>query len=165
MIHKQSYDQVLDTIITSDPRYHRDAYHFVREGLDYTQQTISKHEDGTVRHITGQELLAGMRAKALEEYGPMALLVLNEWGVSRCEDFGEIVFNMVEHDLLARTDEDSRDDFKGAYSFEEAFRRPYLPPEPETVEPPPANRTITSATGSEGERSNKPAESEASDKQ
>ena len=99
MIHKQSYDQVLDTIITSDPRYHRDAYHFVREGLDYTQQTISKHEDGTVRHITGQELLAGMRANALEEYGPMALLVLNEWGVSRCEDFGEIVFNMVEKHL------------------------------------------------------------------
>jgi hypothetical protein len=66
----------------------------------------------------------------------MALLVLNEWGVSRCEDFGEIVFNMVEHDLLARTDDDSRDDFKGGYSFEEAFRQPYLPPEPETVEPP-----------------------------
>ena len=60
----QSYDEVLDTIIASDPRYLRDAYHFVREGLDYTQQTISKQEDGTVRHITGQELLGGMRAIA-----------------------------------------------------------------------------------------------------
>ena len=68
MIHKQSYDEVLDTIIASDSRYHRDAYHFVREGLDYTQQTISKQEDDTVRHITGQELLGGMRANALEEY-------------------------------------------------------------------------------------------------
>lgn len=165
MIHKQSYDQVLNEITASDMRYHRDAYHFVREGLDYTQHTISKQEDGTVRHITGQELLGGVRAHALKEYGPMALMVFNEWGILRCEDFGEIVFNMVEHGLLARTDEDSLDDFKGGYSFEEAFRRPFLPPEPETVEPSPANRIITPAAGSEGKRSNKPVEPEASDKQ
>ena len=165
MIHKQSYDQILNSIIASDSRYHRDAYHFVREGLDYTQQTISKQEDCIVRHITGQELLGGMRAHALEEYGPMALMVLNEWGISRCEDFGEIVFNMVEHDLLARTDKDSRDDFKGGYDFEEAFRLPFLPPELETIEQSSANRIITPASGSEGERSNKPVEPEASDKQ
>ena len=162
MIHKQSYDEVLDAIIASDPRYHRDAFHFVREGLDYTQQTISKQEEGIVRHISGQELLGGMRAHALEEYGPMALVVLNEWGVSCCEDFGEIVFNMIEYDLLARTAEDSRDDFKGSYSFDEAFRQPFLPPEPETAELPSTNRTIAQSSGNKGERSNKP---EASDKQ
>ncbi len=165
MIHKQSYDEVLDAIIASDPRYHRDAFHFVREGLDYTQQTISKQEEGIVRHISGQELLGGMRAHALEEYGPMALVVLNEWGVSCCEDFGEIVFNMIEYDLLARTAEDSRDDFKGSYSFDEAFRQPFLPPEPETAELPSTNRTIAQSSGNKGERSNKPVEPEASDKQ
>ncbi|MDP7011115.1 MAG: hypothetical protein QF685_07025 [Verrucomicrobiota bacterium] len=165
MIHKQSYDEVLDAIIASDPRYHRDAFHFVREGLDYTQQTISKQEKGIVRHISGQELLGGMRAHALEEYGPMALVVLNEWGVSCCEDFGEIVFTMIEYDLLARTAEDSRDDFKGSYSFDEAFRQPFLPPEPETAELPSTNRTIAQTSGNKGERSNKPVEPEASDKQ
>lgn len=165
MIHKQSYDEVLDTIIVIDSRYHRDAYHFVREGLDYTQHNISKQEDNTVRHISGQELLGGMRAHALEEYGPMALMVLKEWGVLRCEDFGEIVFNMVEHDLLARTDEDTRDDFKGGYSFQEAFHQPFLPPEPETLESLPVNRTIAPVTGSEDDRSNKPAKPKASDKQ
>ena len=165
MIHKQSYDQILNSIIASDSRYHRDAYHFVREGLDYTQQTISKQEDGTLRHISGQELLGGMRAHALEEYGPMAQMVLKEWGISRCEDFGEIVFNMVEHDLLARTDEDTRDDFKGGYSFQEAFCQPFLPPEPETAEPYPANRTITPGTGSVDDRSDKPVKPKASDKQ
>ena len=165
MIHKQSYDQILNAIIASDSRYHRDAYHFVREGLDYTQHTISKQEDGTLRHISGQELLGGMRAHALEEYGPMAQMVLKEWGILRCEDFGEIVFNMVEHDLLARTDEDTRDDFKGGYSFQEAFRQPFLPPEPETLEPLPVNRAITPVTGSEDDRSNKPAKPKASDKQ
>ena len=113
MIHRESYDEVLDGIIAKDPRYHRDAYHFVREGLDYTQQSISKQQEGIVRHISGQELLGGMRSHALEEYGPMAMMVLGEWGIRRCEDFGEIVFNMVEYELLAKTDEDSRDDFSG----------------------------------------------------
>lgn len=80
MIHRESYDEVLDGIIAKDPRYHRDAYHFVREGLDYTQQSISKQQEGIVRHISGQELLGGMRSHALEEYGPMAMMVLGEWG-------------------------------------------------------------------------------------
>ena len=90
MMYKQSYDEVLEEIISVDPRYQRDAYHFVREGLDYTQQSISKQEKGVVRHISGQELLGGMREHALEQYGPMTLLVLDEWGVKSCEDFGEI---------------------------------------------------------------------------
>lgn len=34
---------------------------------------------------------------------------------------------MVEAGLLAKTDEDSRSDFEGAYDFEEAFRKPFLP--------------------------------------
>ena len=63
MIHRKSYDEVLDGIIAVDSRYHRDAYHFVREGLDYTQESISKQGEGTVRHISGQELLAGMRSE------------------------------------------------------------------------------------------------------
>jgi len=167
MIHKQSYDEVLDTILAADSRFHRDAYHFVREGLDYTQQSISKQEDGTVRHISGQELLGGMRAHALEQYGPMALLVLNEWGLTRGEDFGEIVFNMVEHELLAKTDEDTRTDFAGGYSFDEAFRQPFLPPAAAEPELPEVNRTIPPPT--ETERSSNPInptnQSKASDKQ
>ena len=68
MIHRKSYDEVLDGIIAVDSRYHRDAYHFVREGLDYTQESISKQGEGTVRHISGQELLAAcarMRWKSM----------------------------------------------------------------------------------------------------
>ena len=149
MIHKQSYDEVLDTILAADPRFHRDAYHFVREGLDYTQQSISKQEEGTVRHISGQELLGGMRAHALEQYGPMALLVLNEWGLTRGEEFGEIVFNMVEHELLAKTEDDTRTDFAGGYSFDEAFRKPFLPPAAPEPELPEVNRTIPPPTETE----------------
>lgn len=163
MNFKQSYDDVLDAIIAADPRFHRDAYHFVREGLDYTQQAISNQEEGVVRHISGQELLGGMRAHAIEQYGPMALPVLDEWGVKRCEDFGAMVFNMVEHELLAKTEEDTMEDFSGGYDFEEAFRQPFLPPEPD---PAPASRNVTPVTGSPGsERPKNPTRPEASDKQ
>ena len=163
MIHKQSYDEVLDTILAVDSRFHRDAYHFVREGLDYTQQSISKQEEGTVRHISGQELLGGMRAHALEQYGPMALLVLNEWGLMRAEDFGEIVFNMVEHELLAKTEDDTRTDFAGGYTFDEVFRQPFLPPAAPEPELPEVNRTIPPPT--EAERPSNPTSPKASDKQ
>jgi uncharacterized repeat protein (TIGR04138 family) len=87
-----------------------------------------------VHHITGPELLGGIRSYGLQQFGPMTMTVFEEWGVRQCRDYGEIVFNMVEHSLLAKTDTDSRDDFKGGYEFEEAFRRPFLP----TKQPPPA---------------------------
>ena len=123
----QGFDEVLKSMVALDPRYHRNAYLFVREGLDYTQQQICKQETGVPRHVGGQELLGGLRAYALEQYGPMALMVLTEWGIYCCEDFGEIVFNMVESRLLAKTDDDSREDFKGGYDFLDAFRKPFLP--------------------------------------
>lgn len=162
MNHKQSYDEMLEAIIAGDSRYHRDAYHFVREGLDYTQRTISEQEDGAVRHISGQELLGGIRAHALELYGPMALTVLGEWGVSRCEDFGAIVFNMVEHELLAKTEEDSADDFTGGYDFQEAFHVPFLPPAPKPETPSAAERNITPIAGVDSDRSQNPTEPKAS---
>jgi len=122
-----NFNEVLEVILARDPRYHHDAYHFVREALDYTQKAISKANKGQVRHITGQELLAGIRAYALARYGPMAITLLREWGVQRCEDFGEIVFTLIEHGVLSKTETDSRADFGGGYDFEEAFRKPFLP--------------------------------------
>lgn len=133
-----NFDEVIDLIAARDPRYRKDAYVFVREALDHTQRMIGKPKKDEIRHVSGRELLAGMREYALQQYGPMTTTVLEEWGVRRCEDFGELVFNMVESGLLAKTDKDSRDDFKNGYSFEEAFRQPFLPagkqasPAPET---------------------------------
>lgn len=120
-------DEVLDKITTKDPRYAREAYFFVREALDHTQKVVLKSGKSDLRHVTGQELLEGIRQYALEQFGPMALAVLEEWGVRRGEDFGEIVFNMVDNSLLGKTETDTREDFKGGYDFTEAFRRPYLP--------------------------------------
>lgn len=123
----QSYSDVVEEILAKDPRYQAEAYHFVREGLDHTQKTIGKANHGKYRHVTGQELLKGLRRYALTQYGPMALALLNEWGIQRCEDFGEIVFNLIDQQVLSRTATDSRADFQGGYDFAEAFRKPFLP--------------------------------------
>jgi uncharacterized repeat protein (TIGR04138 family) len=122
-----SFEDELANILARDPRYRLEAYAFVREALDHTQQMMGRPPPNEIRHVTGRQLLEGARHYALTQYGPMALLVLEEWGIRSCEDIGEIVFNMVEANLLAKTDEDSRDDFKGAYDFQEAFREPFLP--------------------------------------
>ncbi len=126
-MHEVNFDEAVEQIRAKDPRYHREAYLFVREALDHTQKNLVKDTRGRIRHVSGQELLEGIREFALAQYGPMALTLLAEWGVHRCEDFGEIVFNMVEISLLAKTDKDSRADFAGGYDFDEAFRKPFLP--------------------------------------
>ena len=126
-MHEVSFEEALELIHGKDPRFHPDGYRFVREALDHTQKASGKENRDQVRHVTGQELLGGIRDFALAQFGPMAMTVLDEWGIHTCEDFGDIVFNMVEIGLLAKTEKDSRADFARAYDFYEAFRRPFLP--------------------------------------
>jgi len=118
-------EELLETILTRDPRYTVEAYAFVRAGLDFTVRRLDKP-----RHVSGQELLAGIREFALAEFGPMTKTVLNGWGIRRTEDIGEIVFNMVESGLLGKTEKDSRADFANGYNFDEAFRKPFQPAVP-----------------------------------
>ncbi len=75
----------------------------------------------------GGELLHGIREYALSVYGPMTPTLFAEWGIHCCEDFGEIVFNMIRHHQVTQSDSDSPDDFKDGYDFHDAFRKPFLP--------------------------------------
>src|SRR2546423_3545957 len=126
-MHEVSFEEALAKIREKDPRYDREAYLFVREALDHTQKTISKETRGKMRHVSGQELLGGIRDFALAQFGPMVTTVLESWGIRACSDFGDIVFNMVEVGWLAKTEKDSRTDFEGGYDFQEAFQKPFLP--------------------------------------
>ena len=126
-MQEASFEEGLEQILAKDSRYHRDAYLFVREALDYTQKSIVKEHRGQMRHITGQELLGGLGQYALHQYGPMTSTLLEEWGIRTCGHFGEIVFNMVETGLLAKTEKDTRDDFQTGYDFVDAFQKPYWP--------------------------------------
>ena len=136
-----NFEEILEKIVGRDPRYQSDAYFFLKEALDHTQKIVSKSKKGEIRHVSGQELLSGIRDYALSQFGPMTITVLEEWGIRSCEDFGEMVFNMVASNLLAQTENDTRDDFKDGYDFNEAFRRPFLPtPKPSRPEPTSAER-------------------------
>jgi len=122
-----NFDEAVEQILGTDARFQRDAYTFVREALDFTQKLISKENKGAVRHVTGQELLDGIRQYSLIQFGPMTMTVLEEWGINHSKDFGDIVFNMVEIGLLAKTEKDTRDDFQTGYDFTEVFRKPFWP--------------------------------------
>ena len=113
----------LKELVGVDPGYDLEAYVFVQESLDYLFREMKER-----KHIDGRELLEGIRRYALEEYGPLARVVLEHWGVYRCEDFGRIVFRMVDRGIMKKTASDSIDDFKGGYDFSQAFDRPFLPP-------------------------------------
>jgi uncharacterized repeat protein (TIGR04138 family) len=128
-MQKPNFGESVDEILGRDNRYDRDSYYFVREGLDFTLKLLKKqhHSQASHRHVSGQELLEGLRRYALDQFGPMAKTVLDYWGVRRCEDFGEIVFNMVEKGILGKTEQDSREDFRGGFDFDEAFVRPFQP--------------------------------------
>lgn len=114
--------EILKAILARDFRYTQEAYLFVRAGLEFTVRQLEKP-----RHVSGQELLEGIRTFALQEFGPMSKTVLAGWGIERTEDVGEIVFNLVDTGLLGKTERDCREDFADGYDFEEAFRRPFLP--------------------------------------
>src|SRR3954467_12582055 len=98
------FEQVIKVIVERDPRYKREAYMFIREALDYTQKMLGKPTPDEIRHVTGRDLLEGVRHHSLEQFGPMVPTVLGEWGIRSCEDVGEVVFNMVEANLLAKTE-------------------------------------------------------------
>lgn len=105
-----------------DRRFARHAYEFVLDALDHTIVTLGKDRlTGEERHVGGQELLEGIRELAAQQFGPMAGVVFRRWGITRSEDFGEIVFNLIDAGLLSRRAEDSRMDFSDGCDFEQAF--------------------------------------------
>jgi len=126
------FEEVIDLICREDTRYGKKAYDFVRQGLDHTVKELRKQDpkrDGRSFHVSGPELLDGMRIYALDQYGPMAITVLKAWGVKRCRDFGAIVFNLIDYKVFSKTEKDRREDFKEIYRFKEAFVKPFLPGE------------------------------------
>ena len=124
------FSEIVTLICKEDPRFDRKAYDFVRLGLDATVKELKKKDSARAeksRHVSGPELLQGLRAYALEQYGPLAKTVLDSWGVRRCRDFGDIVFNLIEYNVFSKTESDRREDFSDIYSFDDAFVKPFQP--------------------------------------
>lgn len=124
------FGEIVSVICKEDPRFDRKAYDFVRLGLDHTVKEMRKKDTARAersRHVSGPELLEGLRMYALEQYGPLAKTVLNAWGITRCAHFGEIVFNLIEYNVFSKTESDRREDFSDLFDFDEAFVKPFLP--------------------------------------
>lgn len=101
-----------------------EAFAFVREGLSYTSEHVHGDPEAVAdqdRHISGQQLCLGLRDFAIERYGLMAPAVLDHWNIRRTDDFGRIVFAMIQGGVMSKTDEDTPDDFRAVFDFHEAF--------------------------------------------
>lgn len=113
------YDTV-ELICDKDMRYKEDAYAFVMEALAYTQKKFKAE-----KHVSGEEMLVGMRELLINKYGPLTMTVLKHWGIKSTEDFGNIVFNLVDNKVLSKTDEDDIRKFRDGYDFYEVFHEGY----------------------------------------
>ncbi len=124
------FSEIVELICKEDGRFDRKAYTFVRQGLDHTVKELKKKNPERTQksqHVSGAELLAGIRTYALDQFGPLAKTVLASWGVTKCADFGDIVFNLIDYSVFSKTDTDSREDFADLYDFDEAFLKPFEP--------------------------------------
>jgi len=124
------FDAAVDNIIERDKRFDGGAYFLLKEALDFTLKRTREENNGQERHVSGEELLLGFRDFALQEFGPMAATLLDEWGVKNCSDVGDIVFNLIEEGMFGRQDSDSKEDFADVYDFDKTFRVPFLPADP-----------------------------------
>lgn len=115
-----SLDEALERLRVRDERYQERAYLFVLAALEYAQGKLEQR-----RHLSGGELALACRDFALEQFGLMASTVLGQWGVHRTEDFGQMVFLLIDAGLLARQPSDRIEDFDQVYDFAEVFRAGY----------------------------------------
>jgi uncharacterized repeat protein (TIGR04138 family) len=122
----------LADLVRRDPRYTYEAYEFVFAALTHTQRVLGrvpgeKDADASEpqHHVSGRELVQGIRELALREFGLMARVVFRMWGINRTADFGEIVFNLVAENLMSRTDSDSREDFRDIFDLDQALAQDF----------------------------------------
>lgn len=121
-------------VLSDDPRYKLEAYQFVRDALSFAQEVMGMGITESVpggdsqqpeRHLTGQQLCEASRRYALDQYGLLAKTVLESWGITCTGDFGEIVYNLIEVDLMKKSEHDRREDFDGVFDFDAGLTRAF----------------------------------------
>jgi len=119
MTQELSPQQLIQDLCRRDQRYPFEAYEFVFSALGYVQQEMKKQgqvKEGA-QHVSGQQLATGCRDFAVQEFGMMAGTVLKSWNIHQTDDFGEIVYNLIESQLMTRTDTDSKEDFRQVFDL------------------------------------------------
>ena len=150
-------DQAIAKLREENPKYAPAAYHFIRRALDHSLRKLKREDADRPAHVSGRELLEGFRDLALEEYGPLAKTVLEDWGVTNCSEIGEVVFQLVRMGVLGKNENDVIEDFAELWSFAEAFDVPF---QPQTAGAPRNSKPRTAAPArgkAGGNRSQQPA--------
>jgi len=124
-------NEPLRKLALQDGRYSPEAFRFLYESLEHALRLSGRSEaEGADRHVSGREVLAGMRACALQQFGPLSAHVWRSWGIRESLDWGRIVFLLVEQGLLKRQDGDTIEDFAENFDFDQVFEREYRPQVP-----------------------------------
>ncbi len=127
-------NQIAQQLLEHDPRFRIEAYEFVRDALEFAQEELGLGESlGSPgeSHLSGQQLCEAIRQYGIEQYGYMAKVVLNSWGVTSTGDFGDVVYNLITIGLMKKSKSDRREDFDNCFDFDEAFQQQFqiTPPE------------------------------------
>lgn len=130
-------------VVEADGRFPLEAFRFLQEGLDHAVKRthgpnagLTRSPDGSGKrvepgtdldehphHISARELCEGLLDLALLRWGRLAKAVLNGWGIERTDDFGTMVFLLVDNDLLRKTEGDRLEDFSGIFTMSEIERQ------------------------------------------
>jgi uncharacterized repeat protein (TIGR04138 family) len=130
-----TFNAKLAEVVKRDPRYTYEAYEFVFQALHHAQKSLGRVPAPGAReeevaaeprhHVSGPELLEGARLLALQQFGLMARTVLRMWGIGKTDDIGEIVFNLIEAELMSKTADDTREDFHDVFDLDTALVHGY----------------------------------------
>ncbi len=126
--NKRVMKKTLEEISCQDGRYDTKALKFVFEGLGHTIRRIREAEEEdqeSPRHITGAELAEGIAQLAVERWGLLARMVLNQWGLKTTRDLGEIVYLMIANKWMTAQESDRIEDFDNVFDFEQVFEKQY----------------------------------------
>ncbi|MEE2808704.1 MAG: Minf_1886 family protein [Verrucomicrobiota bacterium] len=133
-MQKTDFHDAVEQVLTNDSSYSSDSYYFLQEVLLKAVEIQRKETSGENKHVTGEDLLDVFRDRALAQFGPMAMTVLQEWGLSKTEDIGDMVFNLIEAGAFGKSEHDKREDFMNGYKFHDAFVIPFLPKSKQVID-------------------------------
>ena len=103
---KKELEKIIETIVSGETRYSKDAYNFINAAVNYT--VAQKNAKG---HVNAHELLEGISEFALKEFSIFYAEVFKSWGIKQASDVGNIVFSLIEQKALGASPEDSIEDF------------------------------------------------------
>jgi len=121
------FEQSVVSILKRDKRFDPHAYFFLKDALDFTLKRLTEGKADKSPHVSGPQLLEGYRDLALEQFGPMASTLMQEWGVKECQDVGDMVFQLIEEQVFGKQDSDKKEDFSEVFDFQDSLILPFLP--------------------------------------